>query len=134
MNELLRLLAGSLNFMLEPGQFRIVNSSTGQSYGDASITLESAGLRLDLVRDRSQVSLRFQPAKGPFDEWFWIGVLRRALERDRPGSDELDASGVEFLRRSMNILEDRVATDQGREELVDELTRARAERAEELFG
>jgi len=134
MNELLRLIAGPLAFTLEPGRFRFVNSSTGRSFGDARITLESAVLRLDLVRDRSQVSARLQPTVGPSDDWFWIGVFRRVLDGDRPGSDELDAGGVDFLRRWLDVLEERAATDAGRSELVEDLIRARAERAEELFG
>lgn len=134
MNELLQLLTGSLGFLLEPGRFRIVDSSSGRSFGDASIKLQSAGLRLELTRDRSQNSIRFQPADGPIDEWFWIGVLRRLLEGDRPGSDELDQGAIEFLRRSLDDLERRVASDEERHALVGELIRVRNERSEELFG
>ncbi|MCB1030362.1 MAG: hypothetical protein KDA95_03445 [Acidimicrobiales bacterium] len=134
MKELLQLLAGPLVFLLEHGRFSIVDSSSGRSFGDASVTLQSAGVRLELVRDRSQISIRFQPALGPADEWFWIGVLRRLLEGDRPGSDELDRGAIEFLRRSLDNLEDRAASADGSAKLVDDLTRARENRAQELFG
>ncbi len=134
MTELLQVLASSLVFLLEPGRFRIVDSSSGSSFGDASVTLQSEGLRLELVRDRSQISIRLQPVGSPTDDWFWLGVLRRLLDGDRPGSDELDTAAINFIRRWLAELEDTVANAQGRDELVAQLVRAREERSKELFG
>lgn len=132
MSELLELLAGPLAFLLVPGRYRLVDSRSG-SGGDASITLESASTRLQLVRDRTEVSLRFQPTAPSSEDWFWLGVARRLLDGDRPGRDELDGSAIEFLQNRLAELEEGLAV-LGRAGLVDALQRARDERATELFG
>jgi len=134
MNELLRLLASSLSFLLEAGKFTIVGSSSGKAFGDASVTLESDGLRLELLRDRSQNAIRLQPVSGSTEEWFWLGVVRRLVDGDRPGSDELDRAAIDFLQRSIDALETQVADDESRRRLIDELVRERSARSQELFG
>lgn len=134
MSELLRLLASSLAFLLEPGRFTIVSSSSGRSFGDARVTLQSETMRLELIRDRSQNAIRFQPVIGSAEEWFWLGVLRRSLDGDRPGSDELDGAAIGFLRRSLDTLENRLIDSTAREVLIAELTQERSDRSVERFG
>lgn len=127
------LLATSLAFLVEPGRFRIVDSESTASFGgNASITLESLTMKIQLVRDRREISCRFQSIGS--EEWFWIGVARRLLIGDRPGSDDLDESAVEFLESSLGVLEEDLGDEAKRERLLVKLVEARDDRAREVFG
>jgi hypothetical protein len=132
--EILRLLASSLAFLLEPQRYRIVDSSASDSFGgDASVTLQSDTTRLQLVSDRAELSMRLQPRTPAGDDWFWIGVARRVLAGDQPGSDNLDATAVAFLRTRLPEVEAAFGSDDARVALVQRLQDARAERSRELF-
>jgi hypothetical protein len=132
MTELLGLLADRLAFLLEPGRFRIVDSRSGE-HGDATVTLASTSMLVEIVRDRGETSLRLRPDDPPGD-WFWIGMVRRAMDGDLPGSDELDAGAITFLRANLDDLESRFGDPGLRERLLRELRLAQAGRAAELFG
>ena len=135
MSELLKLLSGPLLFLLTKERFRIVNSSTGASFGDASVTLRSEYLQLELVRDRSQISVRFRTsATEDQDDWYWLGVLRRYFNKESPGSDQLDSEGIEFLDQWIGLIGEIAADDLRRAELLDQLAQEREERSNELFG
>lgn len=90
-------------------------------------------MHLQIVRDRGELSLRLQPG-GPPGDWFWIGVVRRAVDGDVPGNDVLDAEAIIFLEDNIGDLEARSGGDESRGQLVSELRSARDSRAEELFG
>lgn len=134
MVEILRLLASSLAFLLEPGHYRIVDSSTSDSFGGgASVTLQSDTTRLQLVSDRSQVSIRLQPRTPADDDWFWLGVARRVLAGDKPDRDDLDDAAVQFLRARLVEIEAAFGSEDTRVALVQRMQEARAERSRELF-
>lgn len=133
MKELLKLLAGPLYFLLEASRFKIVDSTRSRTSDHATVTLQSTTVRLEIVRDRTQNSIRFQAVDDPFQQWFWIGVLRRVLDGDRPGRDDLDSGAIEFLRRSLDSLDDRITSDESRVQLIADLTREQRARAAELF-
>ncbi len=134
MKDLLDLLAGSLGFLLAAGRFRIVDSFSDQNQGYARIGLESEAMLLEVVRERDDMSLRITARSDNGDDWFWLGILRRVIDGDRPGSDRLDSSGVEFLRLNIERLELVYSDPALREVFLKDLATAREERSRELFG
>ena len=134
MKELLLFLATRLAFLVEPGQFRIVDSLSSRSQGgDALLKLESRALRIHLARDRGQILMTFQPIALD-NEWFSPGLLRGLLTGARPESEGLDDAGADELRSTLPMLEDRLSDPVVAGTTVRELRRQANLRAKELFG
>jgi hypothetical protein len=124
-----------LAFLVEPGRYNIVDSTARESCGgDGSVTLQGATTRLEVISDRSEISIRLQPRSSTDNDWFWIGVVRRVLNGERPGSDHFDEGAVEFLRTRLPEVEAAFGDSTSRAALVARLQAAREERARELFG
>ena len=132
MEELLRFLITRSMFLFTLRGFRIVDSRTFGSSGDALIVLESASMRLRLVRDSAQMHLQVQPNQTDLDEWFGIGIARRWIVGERPGSDALDDQSVEFLHDQMDRLEAEFASAEGRDLAVARMRSEKRARAREM--
>lgn len=134
MTELLIFLATRLQFLFEPGDFRIVDSRAASSQGgDAMLVLESDLLRIRLTRDRGQMLMGFQPLTGRRD-WFSPGLLRGLLTGSRADSEVLNDAWAKELRETLPVLIARLADSEQAEKTVKELKRQAALRAKELFG
>jgi hypothetical protein len=127
-------LATQLQFLFRPGGYRFVDSIVSTSGGDAMVVLESAILRLQLTRDRSQLLLTFQPLRGKRSQWFSPGLLRGLMTGERPRSEVLDEEWARFLKVALPELEKRLGDPvQGAQTLNELRVQARL-RAKELFG
>ena len=131
MIELLRILSASLSGLVASGAFRLVNSSV--TLDGASIDLEGANLVIQLQESRGELTAQVSQRTG-VAEWFRVGLLRRVLAGDRPGSDTLDLEAAEFLVDHVVELDTAFGDDERRTELVAQLVAARRERASEFFG
>lgn len=127
-------LATRCSFLFLPGAFRIVDSRTSESFGDAMVLLESSILRIRLTRDRLQLLLEFQPLDGKEEEWFSPALLRGWLEGNRGESEVLDDEWAQFLSRALPEVESRLRDPDQRERVLDGLRRQARQRANELFG
>lgn len=133
MIALLKLLETNLSFLLNPGRFRIGGSTAGGEQ-HASITLESDDLRLELVRERDEIFARIMSTATPEMDWFWIGVYRRVIWGEHPGSDVLDDSAIDFLRQELDGISRRFSSEDHRADFLALLIAERAQRSHELFG
>lgn len=124
MVELLIFLATKLDYLLEPGRFRIVGSESGRSQGgDALLELVSNTLRVRLTRDRGQILMSFQPLSSTND-WFSPGLLRGMLTGER-ATGELSALDhqVEFLTDRWAMALQKARTDPGAGAAMREIRR-----------
>lgn len=98
------------------------------------VSLESDNSRIEVVRERDEVSLRIAPKEGRKDDWVWIGVLRRVLDGDEGAGDVLDEQSLRFLNRRMPEVEFAFGEAKLREALISRLLEARRERADQQFS
>ena len=127
MQDLLRFVADDLSFLFDQG-FKIVGSDHKDDM--AKLRLSADAIQVEVVVERDERSARIRLAPSP--EWFWIGVLRRTLGGERPGSDVLDADAAKFLKRHLPSLI-RLG-ERERASLAAELVRDRLARASEELG
>ena len=84
-----------------------------------------------MITERAETSLRLQPGSGA--EWYWIGVFRRLLSGDRPGSNILDRVAIAFLDDHLSEIERRCSPTE-QVEFIAALDVEEEARATEMFG
>jgi hypothetical protein len=132
MPELLAFISTQLGWLFSDNWFTLSDSNVRS--GLASVTLRSSGTILEFVKERNEMSVRLRPAPMDGSRWFWIGVARRVLAGERPGSDTLDHAAVEFLKDHLNEIDDAFQDSAQAEKLVARLAQGQQERSEEHFG
>lgn len=109
MTEILQFIAGPLSFLYKKYRFRITDSMVSDSFGgDAYLVIEGKGLRIRLVRDRSQYFIEFQSTQaGQSSRWFTVDLLHGLLGLP-PGHD---AFMTEESARFMELNFDAILTE-----------------------
>jgi hypothetical protein len=108
MKTLLEFYLRYLDFIYLDPRYRITNSSTaGVATINASLTLTSALLNLQIANDRGQILFNVAPTKLNLPEnWFRVSIIRQYLD----GYDELNrVSAVEttaWIRENLGRIED----------------------------
>jgi hypothetical protein len=133
MTALLEFLIAHLAFLYAPGRYRIVDSESSESFGNGYLVLESDALRMQMVRDRGQLFMDFEPLSGKGEDWFSIDVVRQLVTGEKQESSELSPDYAAFLERELGEIERRFSPAE-----LDETVRALREleraRAKEMFG
>lgn len=133
-DELLKFLATHCSFLVTNPQYKIVDSSTSDSFGNALLVMESGTLRLRFTRDRGRLLMEFQAMDGRPSEWFSPGLLRGLITGDRGGSEVLNPGWAEFLESALPELESRVSDPSSRDTTLMQLRSQAQQRAHDLFG
>jgi hypothetical protein len=133
MSELLKLLSGLMLFLVEPFGYRLVDSASGDSFGDAYVTVEGRFLFWQLVRDRSQVFFLFRTRFGADAEWYTADLLIELFEGRRIASAEVDTPMARWIETHLAEIEQRFAPDVVEDTLL-EIRLLEERRAEEMFG
>jgi hypothetical protein len=139
MTEILRFLAAHFGCLFAPeedgpGRYKLVDSETVSSFGNAYVVVASDRLRLRFVRDRSQLFLEFQPSTEEADDsWYSTDVIYRLLTGERQDSAELTESYARFVCENLDEIEGRFAPNR-RLETIERLKDLERRRAKELFG
>ena len=134
MPELLLYLATYCAFLFDPPGYRIVDSETSKSFGNAMLVLESQTIRLRFTRDKSQLLVEFQALDGRRSEWFSPGLLKGLLTGATGGSEVLTPEWAHFLQEGLPILEMRLADPSQYGATLDGLRQQARLRSRELFG
>jgi hypothetical protein len=130
---ILRFLADYCGFLFRPDGFRFVDSVVDER-GNARVLLESAVLRLRFDRERSELTLSFQPTSGKGSKWYSPGLLRGLLLRDRGGSELLNEDWARFLETAIGELEKRLSDPESVGPTISALDEQANRRSKELFG
>lgn len=135
MVELLNILARWLSFFFATGRYRLVNSESSPSFGNALIDIASGDLEWRLVRDRSQVFLDCRPVSDNLKshEWFSADLLIRLLSNRRVESAELTSEMARWFEENLSEIEKSLSGDR-MVETVGQLKRLKQLRSKELFG
>jgi hypothetical protein len=96
MDELLRFLVDHCSFLYKEFGFRLIDSKHyPDSAGSGYIDLKSGDLRIQLVRDRTQIFLDFFPLEGR--RGYSLGLIWHYLVKKRLQSAEMNAELATFV-------------------------------------
>ncbi len=134
MRQLLELLLEHFLSLLDSGRFRFADSGAAASFGgEAFIVLESEGMRLRFVRDRSQLFLDFQAtAYQDQGEWYSVDVIQQLVTSTEQDSAELDEARLSFVTSNIDNIEARFV--ESFDSTIMELKKLEHARAKRLFG
>lgn len=132
MLEILRLLTGPFAFLWNDPEARVTDSFASTSFGNATLTVETPGLRLRFTRDRGQVFLDLQ---GPGDDAKWCSadLVQRMLDPSLRPKAEASVATAEFVERRAEELAEAFGPA-NRAATHKEIQRLRKVRGKEMFG
>jgi hypothetical protein len=134
MSELLRMLADHFGFLWGESRYRIVDSRTTESFGNALVVIASDRLRINVARDRGQFLWVFQAPQMGEPEWYDLDVIWRLLTGETVATaTEPPENVAAFLRERLTEIEDRFSIEQSPNTTLA-LKELRRVRAKELFG
>ena len=103
MEEFIQYVKKHFSFLFSPYQFRIIESQSSESFGNALVILEYEDLLLKIVKDRDQIFLDFQPAsKKSKLNWFSIDIVKQMITGKIEPSAEMNSRNVEFLKDNLD--------------------------------
>ena len=102
----LSMLKKKISFLFSPFQFRIIKSLSSESFGNALLILEHEDLSIQIVKDRDQIFLDFQPSskKGKLN-WFSIDIVKQMITGNIESSAEMNPQNIEFLKNNLAKIE-----------------------------
>ena len=106
MEEFAQYVKKKISFLFSPFQFRIIKSLSSESFGNALLILEHEDLSIQIVKDRDQIFLDFQPSskKGKLN-WFSIDIVKQMITGNIESSAEMNPQNIEFLKNNLAKIE-----------------------------
>lgn len=133
MTQLLEFIVKYMGFLWKDARFKISDSVVGTSNGgDALLLVESQTMRLQFIRDKTQLFLYFQPTVGE-KRWYSVDLIRRLFTGRQEESGLLDQSYAKFIEQNLDQIE-RLFSSEEWESTCSDLRKLKKQRAKELFG
>ena len=113
--------------------FRIIETESSESFGNALVILNHKDLLLKIVKDRDQIFLDFQPSskKGKFN-WFSIDIVKQMITGKIEPSAEMNSKNIEFLKNNLDKIT-QIFSKESTPDTIQELKKLERERAKRLF-
>ena len=103
MEEFIQYVKKHFSFLFSPYQFRIIESQSSESFGNALVILEYEDLLLKIVKDRDQIFLDFQPASNKSKlNWFSIDIVKQMITGKIEQTAEMNPRNIEFLKDNLD--------------------------------
>ena len=133
MEEFIQYVKKHFSYLFSPYSFRIIESQSSESFGNALIILEYEDLLLKIVKDRDQIFLDFQPAskKGKLN-WFSIDIVKQMITGKIEPSAEMNPKNTEFLKNNLDKIT-QIFSKESTPNTIQELKKLERERAKRLF-
>ena len=121
------------SFLFSPFQFRIIESQSSVSFGNAEVILKHEDLLLKIVKDRDQIFLDFQPSskKGKLN-WFSIDIVKQMITGKIEPSAEMNPRNIEFLKNNLAKIK-QLFLKENTPDNIKELKKLERKRAKRLF-
>jgi hypothetical protein len=121
-------------FLFSGNQFRVIELVyTPEHFGNAILVLEDEVMRIQIIKDRSQILIDFQPkTKHKRKFWFSIDVVKQLITGNIEETAEMTPENIEFLRNNLDIIEDHFSPI-NLEETISRLQDLERERAKRIF-
>jgi hypothetical protein len=121
------------SFLFSPFQFRIIESQSSVSFGNAEVILKHEDLLLKIVKDRDQIFLDFQPSskKGKLN-WFSIDIVKQMITGKVEPSAEMNPRNIEFLKNNLAKIK-QLFLKENTPDNIKELKKLERKRAKRLF-
>ena len=137
MNDFTVKVKAAFDFLASDGGYRLTHDHVSSSFDNGALIYESEYLRVQVVRDRGQVTFTVR-AKGDYhdiDEEILALLLVNASRYTRPETvpDFEAASSARFLRTNLPAIERLFRPDEF-EETVRRAEALKTQRADVLFG
>ncbi|MFX0023527.1 MAG: hypothetical protein ACFE9S_14470 [Candidatus Hermodarchaeota archaeon] len=121
-------------FLFSPNQFRIVDSDSSESFGNAFLVLEHKNLRLKFIKDKGQLFLDFQPmSSNRKKDWFSIDIVMQLVTGNIESSSEMDTDKAKFIKSNLDEIQ-RLFSSPNLEVTIKKLRELERARAKRLFG
>ena len=133
MEEFIQYVKKHFSYLFSPYSFRIIESQSSESFGNALIILEYEDLLLKIVKDRDQIFLDFQPAsKKSKLNWFSIDIVKQMITGKIEPSAEMNSRNVEFLKDNLDQIK-KIFSKEKVSDTIKVLKKLERERAKRLF-
>jgi hypothetical protein len=120
-------------FLYSSNEFRLVETHSSKSFGNALLIFEYGNIRLKFVSDRDQIFLDFQPVKPKKNEWFSIDIVKQMITGEVENSAEVNSKNAEFLKTNLRNIE-HLFSKSNKKGTFKELKKLERERAKRLFS
>jgi len=101
MDELLKYITKYCSFLYGEFGFKILSSSSSESFGNAAIELGVGDFNLQFIRDKGQIFLDFKSnyinEKYP---WYSMDIIRQAILGEKEYKGLMDRENAEFLHKN----------------------------------
>jgi hypothetical protein len=133
MGEFTQYVKKKISFLFSPFQFRIIESQSSVSFGNAEVILKHEDLLLKIVKDRDQIFLDFQPSskKGKLN-WFSIDIVKQMITGKIEPSAEMNPRNIEFLKNNLAKIK-QLFLKENTPDNIKELKKLERKRAKRLF-
>ena len=133
MGEFTQYVKKKISFLFSPFQFRIIESQSSVSFGNAEVILKHEDLLLKIVKDRDQIFLDFQPSskKGKLN-WFSIDIVKQMITGKVEPSAEMNPRNIEFLKNNLAKIK-QLFLKENTPDNIKELKKLERKRAKRLF-